>query len=126
MRLNGPPSIGIKTPSRFQVKAEAIARRKDIQYEDGVYIARVEHGRWIANCPCYSGVLVNPEWPKAGCLECGRWWPVVFPQNWRDIEDVLLARPRASQRGWIGESIEKLEDENRAHGVPERAQRRTR
>jgi hypothetical protein len=126
MRLNGPPSIGIKTPSRFQAKAEAIARRKDVKHEDGVYLARVEHGRWIANCPCYACVLVHPEWSHAGCLECGRWWPVVFPGNWRDIEDVLLARPMASQRGWIGESIEKLEGENRAHGVPERMSRRTR
>lgn len=123
MRLNGPPQmVGARTPEQFRRRAQAITARTKVEHEDGVFIARVEHGRWLADCPCGSGVAVHPEWPNAGCLECGRWWPVVLPSDWKVIEDVLIARPQALNRGWlIGETVEKLEAENEQRGLPIRS-----
>ncbi|KKK99644.1 hypothetical protein LCGC14_2630680, partial [marine sediment metagenome] len=34
--------------------------------------ARVNHGRWIADCVwCGTGMLTRPEWGVAYCGECG-------------------------------------------------------
>jgi hypothetical protein len=124
MRLNGPEQmLRIRTPMRLEQRVTRVRTRLDVKYDDGVYMARVEHGRWIADCPCGAGVAVHPEWVNTGCLECGRWWPVAIPDAWRDIEDVLMARPKQIQRGWIGETVRQLEDENERHGVPARSRR---
>ena len=125
MRLSGPPQIvRVRSEEVFRRRVRAVAVRLGVRHEDGAYTARVEHGRWIADCPCGSGVAVHPEWRDAGCLECGRWWPVMVPPHWRDIEDILMARPKALNRGWLAETVEQLEDENERHSVPRRSERR--
>jgi hypothetical protein len=81
--------------------------------------ARIEHGRWIADCACGSGVNVQPGWPEARCLGCGAVYSdVVFPLNRAAIEAVLVKRPGLANRNWWpSESLEDLERENDAHGV---------
>lgn len=66
--------------------------------EDDQVLARVERGRWIADCPNCNGA----EWVAEGvpffCFSCGN--PdiggdarmVVFPTNRREIEVALLER----------------------------------
>lgn len=129
MRLLGPPQIlrrHARTPEAFRQRAERVARERNARHDDGVFIARIEHGRWIADCPCGSGVAVHPEWPSAGCLECGRWWPVLVPVQWREIEAVLIVRPLPITRGWVtGETVEQLEAENTTRGLPVRLSERT-
>lgn len=124
MRLLGPVQMlqgaRIRSMADFERAVRAIARALQVRYDAGVYIARVEHGRWIADCPCGAGIAVHPQWTEAGCLECGRWWPVMVPRDWDDIEAVLLARPKAVNRGWLpGETATVLREENITRGLPE-------
>jgi hypothetical protein len=66
-------------------------------------IARVERGQWIADCECGGATFVDPEWPFTFCFSCrannGHLRPVTFPENWREIEQMLLARPVNDLRG---------------------------
>lgn len=61
--------------------------------------ARVWQGQWIANCECNSASFVDPEEPVFFCFGCGnrsngsKPRPVVFPEEWREIEQKLLERP---------------------------------
>lgn len=97
-------------------------------------VARVNHGAWIASCPCGAegapspGMLVFVDAPIAWCVRCenaathGAWRPVVLPPpDERDaIEAMLAARPDSATRNWApGESVADLAAENVAHGLPE-------
>lgn len=92
--------------------------------------ARVDHGRWIADCPfdgCYGAEFVS----ITGCIpffcnECrnaatgGVPIPVVLPDEKMrgQIDAYLSARPVPATRNWTpGETIKQLRDENREHGV---------
>ncbi len=124
LRLNGPPyTIRIKDMETWRRRVLVISRRLGVTHADGVYVGRVEHGRWIADCPCGAGVATHPEWTHAGCLECGRWWPRTVPVRWREIEEVLIVRTRAVNRNWRTESVEQLEAENVSRGLPPREER---
>lgn len=123
MRLRGPAqilkSLNIRTFADYKREVQKVAREAEARHGDGVYIARVEHGRLIADCPCNSAVAVHASWAEAGCFECGRWWPVVIPENFEKIEAILMERPDPANRNWTtGESVEILNDENADHGVP--------
>lgn len=91
--------------------------------------ARVNHGRWIADCPfdgCRGAEYVDVDEPVFFCCEC-RNAPVQHhpvrveipaAKHRREIETVLLARPVASTRHWWPrESVADLKRENRDHGV---------
>jgi len=47
--------------------------------------ARIDHGRWIADCECKGAEYVDPDEPIFFCLSClnvnhgGKLRPVVFP-----------------------------------------------
>lgn len=78
-------------------------------------IARVNHGRWIADCAwCNGGMLTRPSWGVAYCAECGaRYEAVVFPSEHAKIEAVLLRRVRRDQQNWDArQSFDELEAEN--------------
>jgi len=87
--------------------------------------ARIDHGRWIADCPDCSGAeCVTMDDPTFMCLSCGnigadgKFRRVSFPQEIerKEIENLLVQRP-AHNRSWgPWESIEKLAAENLAHG----------
>lgn len=94
--------------------------------------ARVNHGVWIASCPCREpgdpapGLVVWLSVPWGWCLRCGnretggRWRPVVVPSpdERAAIEAALAARPALSARNWEpGESVAELLADNVAHGV---------
>lgn len=84
--------------------------------------ARIEHGRWIADCPgCRSGIGVWPEMDDAACMGCGRVYTVAFPSagDIAEAEKVLNARPVELQNWFPGrEDVADLKVENLAHGVP--------
>lgn len=88
--------------------------------------ARVNHGRWLWDCPLCGGAQVcTPADPRAFCVECwnggsDRWWPVLFPEERADIELVLDARPLEQNRNWSpGETVMDLRRENVEHGLPD-------
>ena len=77
-------------------------------------LARVNYGRWIADCPdCAGAELVEPG-KLFSCRSCGA-EPrrVVFPDERGEIEELLLARPMAENRNWEpGETLADLRREN--------------
>lgn len=84
--------------------------------------ARVDHGRWIADCPsCPSAQDVTPADPRFWCPTCGSgdvWHRVVFPKNRAAIEEVLDLRPLAQNRNWRpSETLADLKRENAEHKV---------
>lgn len=89
-------------------------------------VSQVHEGRWVALCECGGAEVVDPEEPYFYCFSChnvingGRPRPVDFPAQWRAIERTLLARPKATQRGYIpSETLYSLRAENVARGLPE-------
>jgi hypothetical protein len=63
--------------------------------------ARIDFGRWIADCECGGAEYVDPEEPLFFCASClnaqygGAARPVVFPSNTerREIEKLIEDRP---------------------------------
>jgi hypothetical protein len=94
--------------------------------------AEVNHGTWIAPCPCGAERLPAPGcvvWlaqPRAWCVRCGnaatagRWRPILLPAppERAAIEALLDRRPDAATRNWTpGETVDDLAAENRAHEI---------
>lgn len=49
--------------------------------------ARINHGRWVADCPCGSAQVVTPTDPRMACTECGYGWvQLVFPADPAEAE----------------------------------------
>lgn len=67
--------------------------------------ARIWQGQWIADCECGGASFVDPEEPVFFCFGCvnrrhdGVLRLVEFPENYKDIEEALLARPVSD---WMG------------------------
>ena len=110
-----------------------LGRVPNIGNVQGQVLARVNHGRWIADCPAQcGGALVVTENPALFiCVECGspenggNWYAVVFPADKLAIENVLLKRPasrpdHAPSRNWeVGESLAQLKQENKGRWLPQ-------
>lgn len=88
--------------------------------------ARVDHNRWIADCPdCGGAEFVWRDGPSVmicqNCLNGGighAWRAVEFPGDIAAIEAALLARPLPQNRHWSpGESVADLLAENAENGV---------
>lgn len=100
--------------------ARSLGRRLGISPEAraataGEVRAEVNHGRWLARCPrCPGAELVQPDDPVMWCLSCGAGpYRVRFPRERRQIEALLLLRPRPEARNWRpGESLDDLRREN--------------
>jgi ribosomal protein L37AE/L43A len=98
----------------------------------GTVAARINHGRWLVDCPgCNSALVVDLGQPVFMCVECGnaandgKWFAVTVPSNRKAIETELLKRPwngrnpaEAVNRNWEpGETVAALKQENTEHGV---------
>lgn len=84
--------------------------------------ARVDHSRWIVDCPtdgCNAAYYFNDDDLRFWCVYCNTGWHrIVLPARRARIEALLLARPSPATRNWRpGETIADLEDENAEHGV---------
>ena len=77
---------GVQTATDWLRKAAA---RKGVRIPAVIagtaVIARIDHGRWIADCECKGAEYVDPEEPVFFCLSClnagnnGQMRPVKFP-----------------------------------------------
>ncbi len=62
-------------------------------------IARIDFGRWLADCECGGAEYVDPDEPIFFCISCGnaavsgRARQVIFPEDRKAIEDEVMARP---------------------------------
>jgi len=98
----------------------------------GEVAARINHGRWLVDCPgCNSALVIDLSEPVFMCVECanagneGKWFAVTVPTNRKAIETELLKRPwngrnpaDAKNRNWEpGETVAMLEQENTDHGI---------
>jgi len=94
--------------------------------------ARINHGRWLVECPgCNSALVINLSEPVFMCVECGnagndgKWFAVTVPTNKTAIETELLKRPwngrnpaEAVNRNWEpGETVAMIKQENTDHGI---------
>lgn len=90
--------------------------------EAGAIVAYVNHGRWVGDCACGSGVSLDPTFATARCMGfgCGAVYrDVVWPADREAIEAVLSLRRTWASRNWLpGETVADLIAENRAHGAP--------
>jgi ribosomal protein L37AE/L43A len=98
----------------------------------GKVAARINHGRWLVDCPgCNSALVISLSQPVFMCVECGNianegnWFHVTVPTNRKAIEAELLKRPwngrnpaSAINRNWEpGETVATLKKENTDHGI---------
>lgn len=118
-----------KVTSRQEYRAlveKAMAKRRAHGFSDARVIevqdpvaAYINHGRWVIDCDCGAGNMVEPEWHMAACLGCGAVrYNIILPseEDRAKIEEVLNIRPRFVNRNWNpGETIEKLKFENIEH-----------
>ena len=98
------------------------ATRNDVPIPDtviGTVKARLNRGRWIADCPeddCFGACVVTSLDPIYFCPDCGSgWYEVIFPKNKAKIEAEVLKR-RVTRRGlvhanWEGESLKTLREQ---------------
>lgn len=117
-----PRSIHQRNAARYGVKL------KDLTDVDETPIkARLNHGRWIAECPdCKGAEFVHVDEPLFLCANClnaavgNKWRTVTVPNNRVSIERIMLARPMPMNRNWKpGETLGRLKAENRERGLPE-------
>jgi hypothetical protein len=87
--------------------------------------AFINHNRWLAVCECGGAEVVDPQHKYMYCFSCfnmlnkGRPRHVKFPHRMKRIEAILLEREDPLTKNWmLTESIEDLEAENVAHGIP--------
>ena len=85
--------------------------------------AYVNHGRWLVDCPCGNGILVEPRADTAACLPvehgaCGKTSPVRWPapQTVAAAAKLLEERPMLN-RNWHPdrETVAVLRAENKAN-----------
>lgn len=63
-------------------------------------LARIDAGRWVADCPCGSAQVVSPTDPRMFCVDClTGWWPLLFPTNTVAAEQAVAHLP-AHRRFW--------------------------
>ena len=88
--------------------------------------ARINQGRWLADCPFCSGAeLIEPETPEFMCWSCGnaknggRFVVVSVPatRQREEIERLLSSRPADNQNWNPGEDMAFLVAENVLHGI---------
>lgn len=81
--------------------------------------ARVDDGRWLADCSlCPGAELVEPG-ERMLCGSCGAVSTVKWPSEADTIESVLVERPVTNRFWFPGETVADLRRENIEHGLPE-------
>ena len=84
---------------------------------DVTVLARIDAGRWLADCPagCGGAEMVSAADPIFLCIACGsddRWWPVTFPSNRAAIEAEIIKRADVNGWAWTpGETVAQLRAE---------------
>lgn len=99
--------------------------RKTIAWDKtvGVVMPRVNHGRWIIDCPLCDSAGDAHNTLNFVCLECGNKgtgipMKTIWPNDRGAIERELMRRPNENTRNWDGiESFAHLVAENILHKV---------
>ena len=87
--------------------------------------ARLNWGRWIADCPDCNGAEMVYEGRAFICGSCfpaylgGTKHEVVFPPEKAEIDRAVLGRPVANMNWERGETVAFLKRDNKIHGIKE-------
>ena len=124
--------LGVKNEAALRALAKTQAAKigSDVIESTTPLPARLEHGRWIADCQCGGGVACDlsmgvavcflhrdPDDPT-GAVETRIHTAIVWPANRGRIEALLEKRGLNRNRNWrLGETEADLARENAAHGV---------
>ncbi|HTR77174.1 MAG TPA: hypothetical protein VMH39_03660 [Gemmatimonadaceae bacterium] len=105
--------------SQFPAGGQRIPEAMSLEHSVDAY---VNHGRWVWDCPrCGAAQVASTDDPRAFCCEClnggDGWYPVMFPADRPAVEWLLGQRPEAFRNWYPGETVEKLQGENLAHGL---------
>lgn len=74
-------------------------------------------GRWVVECPCFNAWQMAVGTPLVSCELCERRLAVVWPEEWREIEQLLAGRESANRNWRPEETLADLAAENLEHGV---------
>ncbi len=102
----GHPGRRVSNPDEYLGWHTAIVTaRGGVPWDtDRAITARINHGRWVADCVwCSAGMLTRPEWGVAYCAECGARYGrelVAFPKEHKKIETPLRERVMRQQQNW--------------------------
>jgi len=83
--------------------------------------ARIEHARFIVDCPNCNSAEYAFEDKLFFCSQCGnsdiqgKARKVKMPKQRKQIEDILKRRPIKNRHWYPTETIENLEEENTSH-----------
>lgn len=90
----------------------------DPKESDQRLAARVSGGKWVVDCPCGNAPATHPDWRVAACFMCGAIYrEVVFPEQIREIEALLMKRGRR-HRHWVPtETVADVARDNVLHGI---------
>lgn len=120
----GHIAVAIKNPSS---RGDGTLPTGEINEDTVRAVARVNNGRWIADCPFGdNGAELVAEDGLFFCCECRNatvdhaYLPVLMPsdQDRPEIEQLLLARPNEENRNWLPyETVADLARENEEHGI---------
>ncbi len=101
-----PPDVWALVPPAERVfRWVELRQHRRITPPDGFVIgqrvyARINHNRWVADCPCGSAQVVTPDDPRMACTECGYGWVrLVFPKDPAAAEE-KLAELLPHRRNW--------------------------
>jgi len=126
-------SVGVPAPQQRQMRGSWPTGLA----EGPLAEARVDHGRWVVDCPfpgCNSAQFASKTDHRFFCVDCSGpdrlWVPVVWPDDIElaAIEAALSLRPEISTRSWESpgwrarrgvspETVADLLAENAAHGL---------
>lgn len=99
-------------------RVRAFTLRRGMRSQDGAgtVTAYVNHGRWVADCPCGGAELIVENEPML-CGSCAHSRMVVWPADVEAIESMLEVRDDRNQNWQPGQTVEVLEAENLARGI---------
>ena len=114
---DGKAREGVSDESAMNWRVRRNHARPALLLPDQV-VAYVNHGRWLADCPCGAKMAVDREWAHGYCAGCGSKalvdWPTV--DKMEKIERQLRRRPLPHANWLPGETIAELKAENVEHG----------
>lgn len=104
--VRGPDSEAEYVATQRRIAAKLAPGRE--RQESTPVLAYISDGRWVADCVCNAASIVHPSYTEAHCAECGAVAPLVFPEAWAEIEEVLMLSPTTGARNWQGETVAEL------------------
>jgi hypothetical protein len=100
-----PDEWALVPPAELCLRWYEMRQQRRIEAPSGTLLgiklwARIDAGRWVADCPCGSAQVVTPTDPRFACPECGAgWFAVVFPEDTAAAE-AAVASDLPSERFW--------------------------